>query len=87
MWNSVDLYSMYSEGGGFKYSRRTLIKGLVDYFGGQVVLLSSPGSASILIFKTYCYFPLQIADDGNDKNLRIVAVATKAEKLATVRNQ
>ena len=86
MWNSVDLYSMYSEGDGFKYSR-TLIKGLVDHFAGQVVLLSSPGSASILIFKTYCYFLLQIADDGNDKNLRIVAAAAKAEKLATIRNQ
>ena len=60
MWNSVDLYSMYSEGGGFKYSRRTLIKGLVDYFGGQVVLLSSPGSASILIFKRIAIFPYKL---------------------------
>ena len=59
MWNSVDLYNMYSEGGGFKYSRRTCIKVLVDYFGDEVVLLSSPGLASILVFKKYCHSALQ----------------------------
>ena len=73
MWNSIDLYGMYSEGSGFKYSRRTLIKVLVDYLGDEVVLLSSPGLASILVFKKYCHFALQSADDGDDKNLRIAA--------------
>ena len=75
MWSRVDLYSMYWEGGGFKYSRRTLIKFLVDYFRDDVVLLSSPDLASILAFKKYCYCALQCADDDVNKNLRIVAVA------------
>ena len=57
MWNNVDLYRTYSEGGGFKYSRRTLIKVLVDYFGDEVVLLSSPGFANILVLKMYNNFP------------------------------
>ena len=57
MWNSVNLYSMYSEGGGFKYSRRTLIKVLVDCFGDEVVLLSSPGLASILCLKSIAILP------------------------------
>ena len=48
---------MYSEGGGFKYSRRTLIKVLVNYFGDEVVLLSSPGFANILVLKMYNNFP------------------------------
>ena len=85
MWNSIDLYDMYSEGSGFKYSRRTLIKVLVDYLGDEVVLLSSPGLASILVFKKH--FALQSADDGDDKNLRIAAAAIKAEMLAADRNQ
>ena len=55
MWNSVDLYSMYSEGGDCKYSRRTLIK-FDDYcFGDEVVFLPSPGLASIPVFKKYCH--------------------------------
>ena len=57
MWNNVDLYRTYSEGSGFKYSRRTLIKVLVDYFGDEVVLLSSPGFANILVLKMYNSFP------------------------------
>ena len=59
MWNSVDLYVTYSEGGGFKYSRRTLINLLVDYFGDEVVLLSSPGLARILAFIKYSHFALE----------------------------
>ena len=51
------------------------------------MLLSSLGLASILVFKKYCHFALQNADDGDDKNLRIVAVAIKAEPSATDRNQ
>ena len=87
MWNSVDLYSMYLESGGFKYSRRLLIKVFVDYFGDEVVLLSSPALESILVFKKYCHFALQNADDGDDKNLRIVAATIKGETSATDRNQ
>ena len=86
MWSSVDLYSMYSEGGGFKYSRRILIKILVDYFGDELALLSSPGLKSILVLKKYCHFALQSADDGDDGNLRIVAAAIKAETSVTDRN-
>ena len=52
------------------------------------MLLSSPGWASILAFKKYCRFPLQSADDGDGKNLRIAAAAAiKAETSATDRNQ
>ena len=68
MWNSVDLYSMYAEDGCFKHSRKTL-KILVGYFGDVVVLLSSSGLVSILVFKKYCHFALQSADDSDNKNL------------------
>ena len=76
---------MYWEGGGFKCSRRTLTKVLVDYFRDEVVLLSSPGLASILAFKKYCYFTLQCADDYDDKNLRIVAAAINSGMQVTDR--
>ena len=78
---------MYLESGGFEYSRRLLIKVLVGYFGDEVVLLSSPALESVLVFKKYCHFALQSADDGDDKNLRIVAATIKGETSATDRNQ
>ena len=40
-----------------------------------------------LCLKKYCHFALQSADDSDDKNLRIVAAATKVETSATDRNQ
>ena len=49
------------------------------------MLLSSPGLASILAFKKYCYFALQCADDYDDKNLRIVAVAINSGMEVTNR--
>ena len=87
MWNGVDFYNMFSEGGGFKYSRTTLIKVFVDYPGHEVVLLYSPSLARILVFKRYCHSALQSTDDDDDKNLSIVAAAIKAQTLITDRNQ
>ena len=87
MWNGVDFYNMFSEGGGFKYSITTLIKVFVDYPGNEVVLLYSPSLARILVFKRYCHSALQSTDDDDDKNLSIVAAAIKAQTLITDRNQ
>ena len=87
MWNGVDFYNMFSEGGGFKYSRTTLIKVFVYYPGHEVVLLYSPSLARILVFKRYCHSALQSTDDDDDKNLSIVAAAIKAQTLITDRNQ
>ena len=63
VWNSVEIYNMYSENGGHLLSRRNLISALVDYFGKETVLLSSPGVASILVFRKFCHFNLQNTDD------------------------
>lgn len=87
MWNGVDFYNMSSEGGGFKYSRTTLIKVFVNYPGHEVVLLYSPSLARILVFKRYCHSALQGTDDDDDKNLSVVAAAIKAQTLITDRNQ
>ena len=53
---------MYPKGGG-------LIKVFGNYFGYEVMLSSSPGLASILVFRKYCHFALENADVGDDKNL------------------
>ncbi|CAG9764655.1 unnamed protein product [Ceutorhynchus assimilis] len=49
-WNSVELYATYISNGGIR-SRRTLISDLLDYFGNDLMVLSSSGIASIIRFR------------------------------------
>ena len=87
MWNSVEIYNKYSEYGGLFLTRRNLIRNIVENFGNEVVLLSSPGVASILVFRKHCHFKLQNIDDSNDKNLKIIATAIRTETSSTVKTQ
>ena len=80
MWNSVEIYNMYSENGGYLLSKRYMMSNLVDYFGKETVLLTSPGVASILVFKKFCHFTLHNIDDSENKiNLKDVAAAIQME--------
>ena len=80
MWNSVEIYNMYSENGGYLLSKRYLMSNLVDYFGKETILLTSPGVASIFVFKKFCHFTLHNIDDsGNKINLEDVAAAIQME--------
>ena len=49
--NSIHIYAQYVEEGGCMLSRRQLIAKIVEKFGGDMIALSSPGVASILVFK------------------------------------
>ena len=49
--NSIPIYAQYVEEGGCMLSRRQLIAKIVEKFGGDMIALSSPGVASILVFK------------------------------------
>ena len=51
MWNSVEVHNIYSKNGGHKLQRRNLVNTLKNHFGASLVVLSSPGLASILTFK------------------------------------
>ena len=87
MWNSVEIYNKYSEYGGPLLTRRNSIRNIVKHFGNEVVLLSSPGVASILVFRKHCHFKLQTIDDSDDKNLKIIATAIRTETYSTVKTQ
>ena len=52
IWNSVELYSLYNELGGTLdlFSQHSLIKSVCEYFHSNLLVLSSPGVASILVF-------------------------------------
>ena len=86
MWDSVELYNLNSQHGGYKHSRRTLIRILANCFRDEDVLLSFLSSASILVFKKCCHFVLQNTEDREGKILRTIAEAIKIESYDTDRN-
>ncbi len=51
IWNSAELYTLYSELGGTLISRRFLIKSVCEHFHPNLLVLTSPGVASILVFR------------------------------------
>ena len=66
IWNSVELHSLYSELGGTLLSRRSLIKSVQEHFHSNLLVLSSPGVASILVFRGKASDHLRIVEDAED---------------------
>lgn len=50
IWNVVKIFNFYRQYGG-KEPRRSLIKKISDHFGESVAILTSPGLASMIVFK------------------------------------
>lgn len=63
IFNSVELLDMYHEYGGCSLSRRSLINVLCEHFGGTLIVLSSPGVASLLVFRKTCALSIVEAND------------------------
>jgi hypothetical protein len=63
IWNSVDVHEQYLVLGGSHLSRRTLVKYLDEHLSPDLLVLSSPGVASILIFRSKSASLLRIVDD------------------------
>ena len=88
-WNSVELYNLYGELGGTLLSRRSLIKSVHEHFHSNLLILSSPGVASILVFRGKASDHLRLIDDAEDdcdsEAISSVAKKVKAEcqKLKT----
>ncbi|KAG0724983.1 hypothetical protein GWK47_004857 [Chionoecetes opilio] len=70
-WNSVDLFNLYIENEGNALSRRQLIAELSAHFGKDLVVLSSPGIASILAFQSKAADVLRIIPDAEDDDTGI----------------
>ena len=66
IWNSVELFERYRDFGGNKLSRKHLIKKLSVIFEDDLLVLSSPGIASIIIFRSKASDVLRLVDDEED---------------------
>ena len=60
---TVDLFQSYICSGGNKLTRRSLVQNLSDVFGPDLLILSSPGIASIIVLRSSASNVLNLVDD------------------------
>ena len=75
VWTSLYLYDEYVHLGGTSLSRKELIQRLLVEYKNDIVLLSSPGIANILVFKSKAssILRIQMLEDEDDGNLQAIA--------------
>lgn len=75
MWNSVSLFAVYEEFNGNRLSRRSLTQKLQQTFSSELIVLSSPGIANIIAFRSYASEALKLVNVEDDY---LESIATKA---------
>ncbi len=77
IWNSVELYQEYQDNYGRALTRRRLIQDIQKYFGDELVVLTSPGYASLITFHKNARLMKMIKDDDEsddiERSINIVA--------------
>ena len=81
-WNSVKMINVYIGYGDSKRSRVRLIKYVSEYFGDDLVVLSSPGIASIILFCSTASIVLKLVDEEDD-DLDVKSPRRSRRKLRT----
>ena len=79
--NSLKLYMEYQNNHRFIITRRHLIDKLKAYFQDELVILSSPGYASIVAFHCNAAVVLKMVKDGNDDDIGSI-IGKLAKKVA-----
>jgi hypothetical protein len=78
VWNSVEVHEQYIELGGTDLSRRALVNVLYERLQPDLLILSSPGVASILVFRSTASNELRIVDDDEECNGRAITCLASA---------
>ena len=82
VWSSLELQTLYKEKGGVDCNRSRLLNSLKEIMGDEIVMLSSPGVATMFISKSNAatMLPLDEVDqDGFDLQVKAVASKIAAE--------
>jgi hypothetical protein len=76
VWNSVELYKRYNEIGGRELSRRSLVEKIHELLAPDLIVLSAPGVASVLVFRSTACSKLKLVDDVEDTESSIATLAS-----------
>ena len=71
MWTSVDLEQEYRNVGGLTLSRKHLVDRILAIYKNDVILLSSPGIANMLVFKTQANNILRIQETDEEDEIHV----------------
>ena len=78
VWSSVELHTLYKEKGGVDCNRSRLLNSLKEIMGDEIVMLSSPGVATMFISKSKAATMLRLDEvDQDGFDLQVKAVASK----------
>ena len=69
VWNSIEIFDIYSSEGGVKMTRRRFIECLSTRFGEDLLVLSASGVASIIVFKSKAPSLLRVVNDYDDSEI------------------
>ena len=80
IWTSIELHSLYLDKGGKDLNCCRLLNKVTEHMGNEVVVLSSPGVASIIMLiekASQMFFKFERVDEeGDDINLRLIPEKT-----------
>ena len=83
IWNSIELNALYTDKGGSQTQSRFLVNAIRELLKPDLIVLSSPGIASIVLFKTKASEQFHIVyeedDDCNAGAIKSLSKAIKAE--------
>ena len=71
IWNSVELAQLYFDYGSV-LTRRNITTALCDHFGTDLLVLTSPGVANLLVFRQTCKLGIVDADEDRCDVKRLV---------------
>ena len=84
VWSSVELQTLYKEKGGVDCNRSRLLNSLKEIMRDEIVMLSSPGVATMFISKSKAATMLRLDEvdqDGFDLQVKAVASKIAAETM------
>ena len=82
LWNSTDLYDLYTRNSGTQHSKRILLNKIQSHFGNEILVLTSPGIASIVAFRTASAHILKIVSDDEKDDLQSATKTLSREIIA-----
>ena len=84
IWNSVELHLLYISFEGIIMTRKSLVNALCGHFGDTLLVLSSVGVASVVVFhnKASGFFKLDVVSEDDDVNVSRLAKQIKKECLS-----
>ena len=76
LWSSTEVHKQYTDNGGTRLQRRSLVDALGKHFGERLLLLSCKGLATLLVFRSRASELVHLVDDSDDDEQAIKSVAS-----------